>query len=53
MNLIGRKNGINIGNWIKIRNNLLKLREEYHKSMFIIQFNKLIRLKKDNIENII
>jgi hypothetical protein len=53
MNLIGRKNGINIINGMKIRKNILEIRKEYQMILFIIIFNKLIRLKKEKIKNII
>jgi hypothetical protein len=53
MNLIVSQNGINIINGMEIRNNILEIRKEYQESMFIIQFNKLIRLKKEKIKNII
>jgi hypothetical protein len=47
------QNGINIGNWMKIRKNILEIRKEYRMILFILIFNKLIKLKKEKIKKII
>jgi hypothetical protein len=38
---------------MKIRKNILEVREEYQMILFVIIFNKLMKLKKEKIKNVI